>query len=643
MNVLALLLPAAIAALLSSALAPVARRIALRVNAVDLPGERKVHANPIPRLGGLAIVGALLAVIGVIEYTGRWPSITLPPDFSLGMIAGLVPVLIVSIIDDITPLGAKIKFLAHFGGAGIAVALGVRLNPEIHLFGYAITIGWVAIPLSMLWIAGVTNAFNIVDGLDGLAAGLALISAISLGAVAIIVGRYGTAVAALTLAGAIVGFLPWNLYPARMFMGDSGSASIGFFLACLALRGGSTTSTGLAVVLPLVVLGLPVAETLVSMARRYLRRVESGGANGMFDADRGHFHHRLLDLGLDHRRAVLTLYGVGLLLAACGFASLFLTAKYAAVLLVTLLVAAFIGIGRLDYDEFAVLRRGLALRVYDTPVLKSTIFVVFADLALVVTALYFAIVLKYDDWGLTATRMLARDLVVFVPASTVLVFWSFRQYRGAWRLAGVDDFIRSSTAVLVAAITGFTLAMAVSNLHIPATLGIIFTLLALILVNGARLSYRVVAMWTARTSHRGMPVLIYGAGVGGAMAMRELLSNHEAGMKPVGFIDDDARKKGRYLQGLPIHGSAEDASELLRSGVARGVIVSSSKVPREKLVALRALCESTGTTLNYFRIDFRTMTDLSVDPESAKVAVKRRTTGSHVLPGRRKAERPSQG
>jgi UDP-GlcNAc:undecaprenyl-phosphate GlcNAc-1-phosphate transferase len=498
-----------------------------------------------------------------------------------------------------------------------------------------VSIGWLAIPISIVWLVGVTNAFNIIDGLDGLAAGLALISAVSLAAVAIVVGRFGMATAALVLAGAIVGFLPFNFHPAKMFMGDSGSATIGFFLACLALRGGSTISAGLAILLPIVVLGLPLAETLVSMARRFLRKLDDGSGKGMFAADRGHFHHRLLDLGLKHHHAVLLLYGVGLLLAALGLASLLLTAKYAAILLLTLLVAAFIGVGRLGYEEFALVRRGIALKVYDTVILRSTIFVVFVDLALLVVAIYGAIVLKYDDWGIKATRMLARDLVVFVPASAVVVFWTFKLYRGSWKLASIEDFVRCSAAVIVAGVTGFTLAIVAGSTHVPVTLGLTFTILALLAVNGARLSYRVLSVWTQRSASRGLPVLIYGAGVGGAMALRELLSNQEQGMKPVGFIDDDPRKKGRLIQGLPIFGSLEDARELLESGEARGVIVSSEKLQRERIHELRNLCRETGAKLSYFLIDFHHVAEFEFSVteagEAPTLPIRKRRTESAEL------------
>ena len=170
------------------------------------------------------------------------------------------------------PLRPGQKFAAHLLGACIAVAFGVCLNGVVHLFGYPIAIGWLAYPLSVIWLVGMTNAFNIVDGLDGLAAGLALISAFALAGVFLLAGQPATAGAALLLAGGIAGFLPYNRFPARMFFGDTGATAVGFILATFALRGGSTLSAGFATLVPTFILGLPLVETLLSMLRRLLRR-----------------------------------------------------------------------------------------------------------------------------------------------------------------------------------------------------------------------------------------------------------------------------------------------------------------------------------------------------------------------------------
>lgn len=607
MSIVILVITASAAALLSFSLTPLARRMAFAVGAIDLPNERKVHHAPVPRLGGVAVLAAIAAVTSLLQFIPRvapeFATKTLRPETLLPMLAGLLPVVFVSIWDDVRPLRSLPKFAAHVSGALLAATMGTRLGDVVHLFGWEIQLGLLAIPISVIWIAGVTNAFNLVDGLDGLSAGLAFISSASLVVVSLFVGRTEMAFMAAVVGGALLGFLPFNSHPARIFLGDSGAASIGFILACLALSGGSTLSAGMAIAIPIVVLGLPIAEALVSMSRRALRRLESRDSGGIFQADRGHFHHKLLDLGLDHRRAVLTLYAAGLVCAATGIASLYMRFTGAAVLLTSLLLAAVIGIGRLQYDEFAVVRRGTILKMYDVPALRSGLFIAFFDIALALAAAYGAIVLKYDDWGLTTHRPLAQHLLATLPAITIGVYWLFKLYQGAWRLAGVEDFVRVTAASGAGACVTYIALNYTFFEPVPVTFVATFGLLLILLSAGSRASYRVLSSWNQRSASSGEPVLIYGAGVAGAMALRAMLADRELSMKPVGFIDDDETKVGKIVQGFPIH-SMQQASHLLESGEARGIVVSSDKITLERLESLRSLCASSDAFLRYFRISF---------------------------------------
>src|SRR5262245_37158563 len=341
MNRLIYAIPPLAAAALAFVLSPLVARLAVVVGAIDMPGERKIHHRPIPRLGGVAVVAAV-AIVWFVSWYSNGMRLRIPRELAWGVGLGILPVLLVSVIDDIRTMKAVPKFLAHILGASFAVWWGVSLQSDVHLLGSSIHIGFVAAPLSVLWIVGVTNAFNIIDGLDGLSAGLALIAAASMAAVFVLVGQPAMAGAALALTGALAGFLPYNMHPARMFLGDTGATEIGFCLACFALKGGSTLSTGFAALMPVFVMGLPIADTLIAMARRVLARLENR-AGGMFVADRNHIHHRLLAQGFDHGRAVLMLYGAGLLFATAAFISVFLQAREAALFVVALLLAGMVG------------------------------------------------------------------------------------------------------------------------------------------------------------------------------------------------------------------------------------------------------------------------------------------------------------
>src|SRR6266542_419336 len=207
MKVLLVVLPGFFAAVISYFLTPVSRALAVKLGASDRPGPRKIHEAPIPRLGGLAVVSAMVLVLGLLCLFSfpHWQE--LPRDLFAGLAFGLLPILAVSIRDDIRPLGALPKLALQFAGAGIAVWFGIRLGAEVHVFAQPVRIGYLAIPISMLWIVGLTNAFNLVDGLDGLSAGLAVISSLSLAAVSFLVGRYGMASASPVLSGGRVSFI----------------------------------------------------------------------------------------------------------------------------------------------------------------------------------------------------------------------------------------------------------------------------------------------------------------------------------------------------------------------------------------------------------------------------------------------------
>ena len=600
MGLLVLVVCAGMAALVSWVMTPATIRLAKTVGAIDEPGVRKVHSTPVPRLGGLAVILACVAGFSLFALIAAQRIKTTEAGFWTGVALGVLPILAVSFVDDVRSVRAFPKFAAQLLGAGIAVVAGIRLGPEIHLFDIDLQLGWIALPLSIVWLVGVTNAFNIVDGLDGLSAGLALISAISLGAVSVVANRPEMTAVSFIIAGALFGFLPYNIHPARVFLGDTGATAVGFTLACLALRGGSTLSAGLAILIPVLVLGLPIADTLVSMVRRLLKRLERK-AGGVFEADGEHFHHRLLSLGLGHRQAVFVLYGAGLLFAVCGVGSMFLTYRRAAVLLVSLLIAAFVGLKKLGYDEFAIFRRGTMLRAYEVPVLRSTLFVGFIDVTFVVLALYAALVLKYDDWLIRHHRSIAHSLLPIVVASFVVSLSLFRVYRGSWRMANAEDLVRPFAATVTASVASFVVAAMLFEPGPSVSLQVIFMILAIGLIVGARASYRLLVQINRRAAAEaeGERVLIYGAGRAGTMVLREAL---DLALHPVGFVDDDPYLEGRFVNGLPVVGSGEALDELLSVHAVAGVIISSDKLAAENVEAVREACRAAGCWMRRFEI-----------------------------------------
>lgn len=612
-QILSVTLPALTAAALAFALAPLAARVAVWVGAVDQPGERKIHLTAVPRLGGLAVVFSIAVVLATIQWLsgGRW---TLPLHLAAPLAFGVLPIFVVSLVDDIKPVLARTKLLVHTLGAIVAVSLGVSLQPVVHLFGTPIHIGLLAVPLSILWIVGVTNAFNIIDGLDGLSAGLALISSVSMAAVFMLVGQPQMGGVVLVLAGALIGFLPYNLHPARMFLGDSGATAIGFCLAVFALAGGSTLSAGFAALLPVFMLGLPIADTLISIARRTVRRLEKR-PGGMFVPDSNHIHHRLLALGVDHGNAVLILYGAGLLFAIAAFISIFLNAREAGLFVVALLMAGFVGVHRLGYDEFAFIRRGTVLKVYEMPAVKRGMFVVFVDIFLAMAIAYIAVGLKTDEWSLTLGRRPVLDLATAFAPVTVMVFWWSGMYRGSWRVAGLLDLTRACTAVITVTVAGAIIVKLVSPADYPISLFAIYGVVNLILTASLRASYVVLESTKLRASHQGVPVLIYGAGSSGVAALRELFRNSAAGLRPIGFIDDDVRKKGRLVSGLPVFGTEREIEGIIRTHRAEAVLVASEKIPEERVARAAETCRRAAVAVYRLNVQVERLTAISESGE----------------------------
>jgi len=356
---------------------PIARRIAFRFGAVNIPKDsRRVHKKPMPLMGGLAIiVGFTLAVCysfaskdftEFLEYLGQ-PK-------TLGLIIGALIIIILGIIDDLKPLRARLKFPIQLLAAILVVATGTRIlsitTPfqagSTHFSDMSAIMGeTLAFIISVLWIVGMSNAINLIDGLDGLAAGVSGIASISLFIVAVIRGQDDIAIIAVSLVGAIFGFLPYNFNPAKIFMGDTGSTFLGFMLAVLSVEGTMKSVTVIALVIPLLVLSLPIFDTLFAI----LRRISNGRPIG--EADRGHIHHRLLDMGLSHRMSVVILYVIS---GALGLLSIALVDKGllpSLILLIIIIIFVIGGARNLTEVEFTESQATLQKKAAEGEVIET--------------------------------------------------------------------------------------------------------------------------------------------------------------------------------------------------------------------------------------------------------------------------------
>lgn len=294
----------AVAALISYISTPVVKNLAFKVGAVDVPKDnRRMHKHPIPRLGGLAIfLGFILSVLIFLPLT----------DALRGMLLGAVIIVVLGIFDDIYALPAKPKFLIQLVAALVAVFMGNKItilsNPNIFSDNPIWVLGWLSIPVSVIWIVAITNAVNLIDGLDGLACGVSTTSSLTMLVIALCVADSNVAILMAALAGACIGFLPYNLNPAKIFMGDTGATFLGFVMAVASIDGLFKMYNVISFAVPFLMLGLPIFDTCSAIIRRI-----SHGQSPM-TADRSHIHHKLIDMGFSQKQAVAVLYIISAIL-----------------------------------------------------------------------------------------------------------------------------------------------------------------------------------------------------------------------------------------------------------------------------------------------------------------------------------------
>ncbi|HEX6048007.1 MAG TPA: MraY family glycosyltransferase [Gemmatimonadaceae bacterium] len=361
------LLGLVVAACSSAALTFVVRDFARRAGLVDPCSERKVHVHPVPRIGGVAIVLAVAVTMTVITALFGPDVIAENGRGMATVIGGALAVHIVGLIDDVRPMRARWKFLSQVLIACAVYLAGLRVTTLSLPFVGVLELGNViGMLFTVLWLVGITNAFNLIDGLDGLAAGAALFALTTMFVVASLNGLVGAATVTIILAGATAGFLVFNFHPASIFLGDSGSLFVGFMLAGIGLLGSQKSPTVIAVAIPIVSLGLPVLDTTLAVARRFLR------GQPIFTADRAHIHHRLLSLGHSPRRVALLLYSACALL---GLGGMLLVNDSAYVAVVLLLIGLGVGLAvqRLRYYEFEELARLLRRGVHQRKVIGRNV------------------------------------------------------------------------------------------------------------------------------------------------------------------------------------------------------------------------------------------------------------------------------
>jgi UDP-GlcNAc:undecaprenyl-phosphate GlcNAc-1-phosphate transferase len=614
--VLDLFIVFALPILFSLLLTPVVIRVAKRVGAIDQPNERKIHSTPIPRLGGVAIFGSLVVSTAALYYVSpsMFSQLSSLPGHGFSMIISLTLVLAIGIWDDMHSMNPGQKFIGQLIAATIMYVAGFRISTITDPFSNGmINLGIISYPATILWIVGVTNAVNLIDGLDGLASGVSIIASLTIFAISALKGDLATAMLVLMLAGAILGFLKYNFNPARIFLGDSGSLVLGFSLAVFSMQSSTKGSAAVAILVPLLALGLPIMDTFLSMTRRFFKSVlpKEGKSESflkkldvIFLPDKSHIHHQLIARGFSHRNVVLILYLVAFAFGVGAFVVTITNNIGASLILVAVTVATIIGVRQLRYREMMVLRNGILLPMYEWPIFNHRMFQGFLDLVFILgsysAALAFTVGFPDDPKALK----LVLTSIPIVGGTQLLVLYLSGLYKNTTRHLGIGDLLKMVKSVALAgAVTGLLLAFAPQTKdYFSTTLIILNFYLLFTTVIGARVSFHILNYIFRRETHGERRALIYGASTQGILTLQQIFNDSSLNVAPVGFIDDSPHLEGKNINGFPIFGGHWKLQRLINSIRIDEIIIATDTVKPEVMRRLKEFSRQNRVTLRKFRI-----------------------------------------
>ena len=593
-----------LAFLLCLAATPVVRKIAKRKGWVAYPSKQRWHKQPTALLGGVAIYfGIASALFFMADFSTILPhffrtsnSVNLP---SLGAVIwlGMTFLFFLGLLDDFLHIKPHTKLVGQILVALLISFLGFRL----HWFE-SLTLDTM---VTIAWIVGITNAFNLLDNIDGLCAGIGLIAVVFL-TILFWVSTPEAAFIAMSVGGALAAFLIYNFNPATIFMGDCGSLVIGFCLAVLSLyiseAQGSSALSNFAV--PIILLLVPIFDTtLVTLIRLLSGRKASVGG-------KDHTSHRLVLMGFSEKKAVLFLYTVA---TVAGVSAMFVstsdTLTSPAVIIPVALAIILMGIYLSQLrvypeKEFSLLRD----RSY-TPILieltyKRQLIQVILDLCLIAFSYYLAYRLRFSSADFAFYFKVFLHSLPTVIACKFVAFFALGTYKGIWGSMGSSDIfvlIKASTLATLLSVVAVTYIYRFTDFS--KGMFLIDWLLTSVFLVGTRGSFRIFLDTIKRKTLGGEKAFIYGAGPGGELLLRELLNNKNLKIQPVGFIDDDSLKIGKRLQGFPILGAFKDLDMLLKKYGIGSLLISFNHKDPEQLLMLKRFCKSNNLHLKQFSIN----------------------------------------
>lgn len=575
------LLTLAAATALSALLTPLVRLAALRAGAVVAPRKDRWHRQSTPVLGGVAMCATFVAM--------HLFTVGLSREY-LPLLSCSIMIFLLGLYDDLKGLTPQAKFIGQIVIAALLISMGTM----VHIIPWPV----VAYPLTFLWVVGLTNAFNLIDNIDGLSAGIAAISAAAFCIFSLPEGG-AVGLLSLALAGSCIGFLFYNFNPARIFMGDCGSMFLGFTLAALSLSGTWRHASSLFVTLlaPVLILGIPIFDTAFVTITRKLRGqpVSQGGKD--------HMSHRLVRLGFSEKKTVIILYVIS---AVCALAVLFFNkinpVAFVAVAFV-FSIALFYFCVYLGYSGAGpgAESNGAGRQVKALQVNLQRFIEIFIDLALIAASYYLAYLIRFES-GLPGLQLsyFMKTLPVVITVKIAL-FYYFGLYQTIWRHVGVRDFVNILKAVFVSSLVIVALILMYARFEFfSRTVFVIDAMLCLLLVSGAHFSLRILREYLESQPRVGRRVLLIGAGDAGEMALREIRNNPGLKFHVAGFLDDDPFKQKRKIHDVTVMGAITDIGAVSEKTGVREALITIPSLSGEGLERIVALCDRHGIACRRF-------------------------------------------
>ena len=574
-----------IAFLISVAGVPVVKRIAVHYGIISHPKNDRWHKTPIPLLGGAAIYVATVAAFTIMS---GWDQHTL-----IILTSGTV-IFVLGMIDDFKRLSPPIKLIVEIAVAAFIIVFGLQWD----ITGNAA----LDIIITVLWAVGITNAFNLLDNMDGLSAGIAGITG-----VVIFLCLFGntqspTALLLASLIGAALGFLVYNFNPASIFMGDSGSLFIGFMLSSIVLVPEIKLPGQLLqiVILPVLIFLIPIFDTSYVVFTRKLSGVDA------MKGGKDHTSHRLVRVGLSERGAVIVIYGISILSGTMAYLGRFMSVYvYIELIFLFTITLVFLGVylSKIKVHEINGNEKG-AISIIVNVTYKRRIFEILLDLVIIFISIYGAYILRFEGDAFKANIVMLFKSLPIILGIQIVSFYMAGIYKGVWKYTGTHEVWTIIKGIVIG--VGFSM-LAILLIwrfsNYSRTVFIIYAIILFILMALSRYTYKSFDYLFKKSNGEAYKkVVIYGAGDSGEFAINEILNNDQLELTPVCFIDDDTMKHGRSIHGYPVAGGIGNLEDVIKNRNIDEVIISTPKIKEDKVKTIKQICERTNVELKRFSL-----------------------------------------